>query len=294
VVRAGLCSLTAWKLRQHTFDGIIKSVAWKGPKPETVLGIVSEMEYGARHVVAWMADKRVSLIVRLSLIVPLWVFPFSLRAQETHVAPPNLKSILDSLERTGAQNPALSQPHELTREYKVFHGDDPKPMSDVTTQITFTPPDVKTFKITDAQGSATGKKIVSAILEQEVASATDGHQRDISRANYNFSFLREQDFGVVPEYVLHIIPKRKEKGLLLGDIWVDAKTYRIRQIIGVPLKTPSFWVKDLHITVQFAEMNQMWLPVSVDAIATVRFLGIYTLSGLDLAPPISASNTPNY
>jgi hypothetical protein len=32
-------------------------------------------------------------------------------------------------------------------------------------------------------------------------------------------FLREQDFGVVPEYVLHIIPKRKEKGLLLGDIW---------------------------------------------------------------------------
>jgi hypothetical protein len=33
-----------------------------------------------------------------------------------------------------------------------------------------------------------------------------------------------------PEYVLHIIPKRKEKSLLLGDTWVDAKTYRIRQI----------------------------------------------------------------
>jgi hypothetical protein len=241
-----------------------------------------------------MADKRASLIVWLSLIVPLWVCPFLLRAQGAQVAPPNLNSILDSLERTGAQNPALSQPHELTREYRVFHGDDPKPMSDVTTQITFTPPDVKTFKITDAQGSATGKKIVSAILEQEVASAKEGHQRDISRANYNFVFLREQNFGVVPEYVLHIIPKRKEKGLLLGDIWVDAKTYRIRQIIGVPLKTPSFWVKDLHITVQFAEMNQMWLPVSVDAIATVRFLGIYTLSGLDSAPPISASNTPNH
>jgi hypothetical protein len=258
------------------------------------LGIVSEKEYRATHVITWIAVARASLIVWLSLIVPLWVFPFLLRAQRAQVAPPNLNSILDSLERTGAQNLALSQPHELTREYKVFHGDDPKPMSDVTTQITFTPPDVKTFKITDVRGSATGKKIVSAILEQEVASATDGHQRDISRANYNFVFLREQDFGVIPEYVLHIIPKRKEKGLLIGDIWVDAKTYRIRQIIGIPLKTPSFWVKDLHITVQFAEMNQMWLPVSVDAIATVRFLGIYTLSGLDLAPPISASNMPNH
>jgi hypothetical protein len=281
-------------MRQHTFDSIINSVASNGPKPKTILGIVSEKEYGGRHVIAWMVDKRVSLIVRLSLIVPLWVFPFLLRAQGAQVAPPNLNAILDSLERTGVQNPALSQPHELTREYKVFHGDDPKPMSDVTTQIAFTPPNVKTFKITDARGSVTGKKIVSAILEQEVASAKEGHQRDISRANYNFVFLHEQNFGDFPEYVLHIIPKRKEQGLLLGDIWVDAKTYRIRQIIGVPLKTPSFWIKDLHITVQFAEMNQMWLPVSVDAIAMVRFLGIYTLSGLDLAPPISASNTPNH
>jgi hypothetical protein len=244
--------------------------------------------------VAWMVGKRVSVIIRLSVIVALWVFPFLLRAQATRVAPPNLDSILDSLERTGVQNPALSQPHELKREYKVFHGDDPKPMSDVTTQITFTPPNVKTFQITDAQGSATGKNIVSTILEEEVASAKEGHQRDISRANYNFVFLHEQNFGLIPEYVLHIIPKRKEKGLLLGDIWVDARTYRIRQIIGVPLKTPSFWVKDLHITVQFAEMNQMWLPVSVDAIATVRFLGTYTLSGLDLAQRISASNTPNH
>jgi hypothetical protein len=249
---------------------------------------------GRGRVIAWMVDRLAGLIVLLPLVAASWVFPSSLRAQEAKVVPPNLNSILDSMERTGEQNPALSRPHELTREYKVFHGDDPKPMSDVTAQIIFTPPDVKTFKIADAQGSATGKKIVSAILEQEVASAKEDHQRDISRANYNFVFLHEQNFGVVPEYVLHIIPKRKDKGLLLGDIWVDAKTYRVRQIIGVPLKTPSFWVKDLHITVQFAEVNQMWLPVSVDAIATVRFLGIYTLSGLDLAPPITASNMPNH
>ena len=241
------------------------------------------------HVIAWMVDKRNGLIVWLSLVVMTWVFPHSLQAQETKVAPPNLNSILDSLERTEEQNPALSRPHKVTREYKVFQGDDPKPISDVTTQISFTPPDIKTFKITDSQGSPRGKKIVIAILEQEIASAKEGRRHDISRSNYDFVFLREQDFGVVPEYVLHIIPKRREKGLLLGDIWVDAKTYRIRQIIGVPLKTPSFWVKDLHITVQFADVNGMWIPVSVDAIATIRFLGVYSLSGLDVAPPIAAS-----
>src|SRR5580693_450759 len=239
-----------------------------------------------------MIDKRDTLFVLLSLVATTWVLPHSLHAQETKVAPQDLNSILDSLERTEGENPALFRPHKVTREYKVFQGDDPKPISDVTTQISFTPPDIKTFKITDSQGSPRGKKIVIAILEQEIASAKEGHQHDISRSNYDFVFLREQDFGVVPEYVLHIIPRRKEKGLLLGDIWVDAKTYRIRQIIGVPLKTPSFWIKDLHITVQFAAVNGMWIAVSVDAIAAVRFLGIYTLAGHNLAQPVAVASTP--
>jgi len=243
------------------------------------------------HVIACMVERRYSLIVLLSLVATAWVFPYLLHAQEA-VTQLKLNSILDSLERTGEQNRSLSQPYEVTREYKVFRSDDPKPMSDVTAQVSFTPPDTKTFKITDAQGSSTGKRIVSAILEHEITSAKEGHQLDISRSNYDFVFLREQDLGVVPEYVLHIIPKRKEKGLLLGDIWVDAKTHRIRQIIGVPLK-PPFWIKDLHITVQFAAVNGMWIPFSVDAIATVRFLGIYSLSGLDLVPPIAGSSPPN-
>ena len=162
------------------------------------------------HVIAWMADKRDGLIVLLSLIATVGIFPHSLHAQVAKVNSPNLNSILDSLERAAEQNPALSRPHEVTREYKVFEGDDPKPISDVMTQISFTPPDIKTFKITDAQGSPRGQKIVSAILEQEIVSAKEGHRGDISRSNYDFVFLREQNFGVVPEYVLHIIPKRRE------------------------------------------------------------------------------------
>jgi hypothetical protein len=144
----------------------------------------------------------------------------------------------------------------VTREYKVFREDDPTPVSVLTAQISFAPPETKTFQITRAEGSPRGKRIVNTILRQEVASAKDGHRGDITRSNYNFAFLREQNFGAAPEYVLHIIPKRKERGLLLGDIWVDAKTFRIRQIVGVPLRNPSIWVEDLRITVQFADRER--------------------------------------
>ena len=236
---------------------------------------------------------RYSLIVLVSVVAATVVLPYPLHAQEAEANPPSLDLILNSLERTEQQNPALSRPYEVTREYKVFREDDPMPVSDITAQISFTPPQTKTFQITKAEGSPRGKKIVTTILKQEIDSANDGHRGDITRSNYDFAFIREQNFGVVPEYVLHIIPKRKERGLLLGDIWVDAKTFRIRQIIGDPLKNPSIWVENLHITVQYADVNGMWLPVSVDAIATIHFLGVYTLSGLDLLPPVSASSAPN-
>ena len=241
----------------------------------------------------WNGTNRYGLVVLVSLIATTLLVAYSSHAQEAEANPPSLDLILDSLERTAQQNPALSEPYEVTREYKVFRENDPMPVSHIMAQISFTPPETKTFQITKTEGSPRGKRIVSTILKQEIDSAKDGHRGDITRSNYNFSFLREQNFGAVPEYVLHIIPKRKERGLLLGDIWVDAKTFRIRQIVGVPLKNPSIWVEDLHITVQFADVNAMWLPVSVDAIATIHFLGTYTLSGLDVLPAVVASSASN-
>jgi hypothetical protein len=94
-----------------------------------------------RHVIAWMVNELNSLIVLLSVVAAIWFFPDSLHAQEAKADPPNLNSILDSLERTAEQNPALSRPHEVTRAYKVFQDDDPKPISNVMTQIWFTTPD---------------------------------------------------------------------------------------------------------------------------------------------------------
>jgi hypothetical protein len=262
--------------------------------PHLFLRLGFQVECHGRSSVLFVRHKEVlnrHCLMLISLVATTWAIPYSLHAQEEKVAPPNLSSILDSLERIEEQNPAQSRPYEVTREYKVFHADEPEPISDVTAQIRFSPPDTKTFTITSAQGNPRGKQIVSAVLEQEVISAEEGHTRDISRFNYDFVFLREQNLGVT-EYVLHITPKRKEKGLLLGDIWVDAKSYRIRQIIGVPLKTPSFWIKDLHLTVQFASVNEMWLPVSVHAIATVRFVGIYSLAGQNLVTSVAAASTP--
>jgi hypothetical protein len=149
-------------------------------------------------------------------------------------------------------------------------------------QINFVPPAMKTYRITQARGNSSGEKMVRELLDRETESAKKGHGSEITRKNYDFVFLRQENFGVIPEYVLRIVPKRKDKYLLGGRIWVDASTFHIRRIEGVPARSPSFWIKDIHITLQYAELNGMWIPVSFDAVATVRLLGQFTLAGLNI------------
>lgn len=233
------------------------------------------------------------------LWLPVLVFlatltsPSQVPSSTPEIGSPDLNLILQRLEDVQHQDPAQSRPYEVTREYKVFHGYDKQPTSEVVAQINFVPPDVKTYKIIQARGNSRGEKMVRELLDRETESAKKGHSSEISRKNYDFVFLRRENFGVVPEYVLGIIPKRKNKYLLRGQLWVDASTFRIRRIEGVPAKSPSFWIKNVHITVQFAQLGGMWVPVSFDAIAAVRFLGQYTLTGLNIQSSESLSTAPN-
>jgi hypothetical protein len=43
------------------------------------------------------------------------------------------------------------------------------------------------------------------ILEQETQPATEGHNRNINRINYEFVFLRRENVGLIPEYVFRIV-----------------------------------------------------------------------------------------
>ena len=208
-------------------------------------------------------------------------------AAEPKPGVPALSEIVAAMEEVEQKNPALSRSYKVTREYTAFGADASHPAAEITAEISFAPPDKSTFTLTHVSGNSTVERIVRAMLESETRPPKAGHDGTISRANYDFVFLREEHFTATPEYVLHIIPKRKEKNLLLGLIWVDAKTFEIRRIEGVPAQSPSVWVKDIHMTLLQGNVDGMWLPVALDAIATVRFSGRYTLSGVDTVLPAS-------
>jgi hypothetical protein len=239
------------------------------------------------------AERQIAASIVVVLALAISVLPAHSQAStaESKPAVADLAVIVPSIEVVEQQNLASSRPYKITREYKAFGADGRHPAAEITAEISFAPPDKGSFTLTHVSGNSTVEKIVRGMLEQETLPPTAGHDSSISRANYDFVFVRAEHFTAVPEYVLHIIPKRKEKNLLLGLIWVDAKTFQIRRIEGVPAQSPSIWIKDIHMTLQQGDVNGMWLPVALDAIATVRFSGRYTLTGVDTVLPTSTVST---
>jgi len=193
---------------------------------------------------------------------------------------PDSNAIVQAMETTQRNNPANSQAYTVTRQYKLFHGNDQQPVSETRAEISFVPPDTKKYVIKQVSGNSRGQKIVRDILDLETLPAKNTSA--ISRKNYVFVFVQEENLGILPTYVLHMIPKRKRKDLLTGQIWVDEKTFRIERIEGVPTKKPSWWIKKLNITLQYGDLDGLWLPKYMQATADVRFIGEYTIIGQDV------------
>jgi hypothetical protein len=59
---------------------------------------------------------------------------------------------------------------------------------------------------------------------------------------------------------------------------VGRQTFFVRQIQGEVEKTPSWWLKKVHITLVFADLEGIWVQTSMEAIADVRMVGAHTLT----------------
>ena len=173
-----------------------------------------------------------------------------------------------------------TEPFLLTREYRMFHDDDANPTSEVKAEISVVPPVERDYKILSSKGSDRGEKIVRKILDHEAeAEKSTPPPTAIVHQNYDFGYEGEVNFQGARCYVLTLKPKRQDPALVEGRAWIDANTYLIRKIEGQLSKSPSWWVKDVQLTVLFGEIGGVWTQLSSDAVANVRVLGKYSVSG---------------
>jgi hypothetical protein len=128
-----------------------------------------------------------------------------------------------------------------------------------------------------------GETIVRRMLEGQMAFAKDSGSTEISKGNYDFRFIREENVNGHHCYVLELLPRRKAKNLLRGNIWVDANTYLIHRIEGEPVKSSSWWLRDVRIVLLFGYIGEMWMQTSSESTANVRIVGQYKIISQDVS-----------
>jgi outer membrane lipoprotein-sorting protein len=204
----------------------------------------------------------------------------------------DMDDILARMAQAREENQALLKPYVVTRLYVLVGKDADKKKSEVTAEVSFVPPNVKKYEIKQTEGSGLGERIVRRMLDGETQIVKDYGSTDYTVANYDFGLEGEELLDGHRCYVIALSPKRKDKTLLRGNIWVDAATFRVRRMEADPAKSPSWWLKDPHVIFTYGDVDGMWLQTASEFTTSVRIFGRHTMTSHDVKYEPGAGAAP--
>jgi hypothetical protein len=113
----------------------------------------------------------------------------------------------------------------------------------------------------------------------------------INSQNYLFRMIETSPIDGRMAYVIEATPKRDDKSLFRGRIWVDTEDYALARVEGEPAKSPSFWTKSVHFVQQYHKSGPFWFPVATTSITEARIFGTTTvdIEYFDYAPNSEAA-----
>ena len=224
-----------------------------------------------------MVRRQISWMGLLSLVATV-----SGVTAQTGTTVPALETIVARMALARAENRQRFRSYVVTREYKLFGKERQNIKSQVIAEVTFVPPDSKKYAFQKSSGTGLTGRIVGRMLESEAEIAKDYRSTDISPNNYDFRLVREEEWSGRHCYVLELNPRRTEKNLVRGNIWVDADTYLVHRTEAEPAKSLSWWVRDVRMVFVYGDVEGMWLQTASEATAIVRMLGQHTIVSQDV------------
>jgi hypothetical protein len=198
--------------------------------------------------------------------------------QETPAAHPSVSSILSEMGAAqGKTRPRVS--YQVVRKYRIFPSANLNAVSEIVASVDFRPPTAKRYTIQKTSGSRRAEQVVRRILDHEVEGSAQAIPTvAVMQDNYDVSYLGENVLDGHPCYLLGLNPRRKDKNLIAGKAWVDKGTFLVREINGELAKSPSWWLRTVHVKMMFDHVGETWLQTALEALADVRIFGNQTLT----------------
>ena len=168
-------------------------------------------------------------------------------------------------------------------ELRIFRASNPRFKQQATREVrtTFHAPDSYNSVVVKEDGShVIRERVFDPILEteKEAQPAKEKNSYDILPANYDFRAVGVDSCGDRKCYRVAISPKRKNKFLLEGFIWIDAEDYGIAKVQGTPSKKLSFWVLKTEVTRTYTRVGNVWLTNRIESVSDIFIAGHSDLS----------------
>jgi len=182
--------------------------------------------------------------------------------------------IAQMLQRNLLRNQQLQQ-YSAVRTYEIRNIEG-KVAAQAVVRVEYRAPDKRTFSKTSEKGSSIVRHLVFDRLiqsESETSSGREHHNSAITTTNYTFTLAGEEEVGPYHCFVLEAMPKRKDKYLFEGKIWIDTEDFAVVKIAGRPAKKPSFWINRAEFVRQYQRIDVFWLPYRDETSVDVKMHG---------------------
>ena len=179
-----------------------------------------------------------------------------------------------------SQRESLGGGYTGSREYVLYNHRMNK-RAELVANVVCDADGTKHFQVVSEDGwKSANKHVLRKMLDSETETSepdTRAKTRMVP-ANYEFHLVGSQYLQGRLSYVIDASPKRSDKYLFRGRVWVDAEDFAVARVEGQPAKNPSFWTRSVHFVQRYHKSGDFWFPVE-----TTSFTEALIFDGTDVS-----------
>jgi hypothetical protein len=209
------------------------------------------------------------------LAVLFFLSASSVAAADNSATPPTAEEIVARMAAHDLQRQASIAGYAGMRRY-VLENHSFQKRAEMLVRVEGGQDGTKQFEVVSEDGwKAANTYVLRKMLESETETSRPELRATakVNSKNYDFVFIGTEQLADRLAFVLEITPKRKEKYLFRGRIWVDAVDYALVRAEGNPAKNPSFWTKSTHFVHVYQKSGALWFPLSTESVTEARIFG---------------------
>ncbi|HWH56956.1 MAG TPA: hypothetical protein VN682_04945 [Terriglobales bacterium] len=197
-------------------------------------------------------------------------------------APLKTAEIVNALVKRNEERAEALHSYAGTRIYQVKYRGFPSGRdAEMVIDVKYQSPATKEFTIRSAAGSSIIlDKVFNKLLEAEKEQSSPEAQARaaLNNDNYKFTQVGYQETPFRLMYVLAVEPRRKDKFLYQGRIWIDAQDFAVVRLEARPAKNPSLWTRSSLIEQMYTKVGRFWLPLRNHSVSAIRLGGTAELT----------------